>query len=62
MNTHPTLLRNLESVLVIVDMQSKLSAVMVEKDGWLWETERGFVVPDDWQQKAELRLQGLQKK
>ncbi len=32
MNTHPTLLRNLESVLVIVDMQSKLSAVMVEKE------------------------------
>jgi nicotinamidase-related amidase len=32
MNTHPTLLKNLDSVLVIVDMQSKLSAVMDEKD------------------------------
>lgn len=32
MNTHPTLLKNLESVLVIVDMQEKLSAAMAEKD------------------------------
>lgn len=32
MNSHPTLLKNLDSVLVIVDMQGKLSAVMVEKD------------------------------
>ncbi len=32
MNTHPTLLKNLESVLVIVDMQEKLSAVMTEID------------------------------
>ncbi len=32
MNTHTTLLKTLESVLVIVDMQSKLSAVMPEKD------------------------------
>jgi nicotinamidase-related amidase len=30
MNTHPTLLKNLDSVLVIVDMQGKLSAVMPE--------------------------------
>jgi nicotinamidase-related amidase len=32
MNTHPTLLKNLNSVLVIVDMQEKLSAVMPEND------------------------------
>lgn len=32
MNTHPTLLKSLDSVLVIVDMQDKLSAVMPEKD------------------------------
>jgi nicotinamidase-related amidase len=32
MNTNPTLLRNLDSVLVIVDMQDRLSAVMSEKD------------------------------
>jgi nicotinamidase-related amidase len=32
MNSHPTLLKNLDSVLVIVDMQSKLSAVMPEKE------------------------------
>lgn len=44
------------------DSMPVMIAVMVEKDGWLWETERGFVVPDDWQQKAELRLQGLQNK
>jgi hypothetical protein len=44
------------------DSMPVMIAVMVEKNGWLWETERGFVVPDDWQQKAELRLQSLQKK
>ncbi len=32
MNTHTTLLRILDSVLVVVDMQSKLSAVMSEID------------------------------
>lgn len=32
MNTHPTLLKNLDSVLVIVDMQGKLSTVMPEND------------------------------
>ncbi|MDD2863404.1 MAG: isochorismatase family protein [Methylococcales bacterium] len=32
MNTHPTLLKNLDSVLVIVDMQGNLSAVMPEND------------------------------
>jgi nicotinamidase-related amidase len=35
MNTHPTLLRILDSVLVIVDMQGKLSAVMPEADATL---------------------------
>lgn len=32
MNTHPTLLKILDSTLVIVDMQGKLSAVMAEND------------------------------
>lgn len=32
MNTSPTLLKNLDSVLVIVDMQGRLSAVMAEDD------------------------------
>ena len=35
MNTHPTLLNTLDSVLVIVDMQGKLSAVMPEIDAAL---------------------------
>ncbi len=35
MNTHPTLLRILDSVLVVVDMQGKLSAVMPEIDAAL---------------------------
>jgi hypothetical protein len=45
----------------VKDSMPVMIAAMVEKDGWLWETERGFVVPDDWQQKADCRLQGLQK-
>ena len=44
------------------DSMPVMIAVMVEREGWLWETERGFVVPDDWQQKADVRLQVLQKK
>lgn len=32
MNTHPTLLKTLDSILVVVDMQGKLSAVMAESD------------------------------
>jgi nicotinamidase-related amidase len=32
MNTNPTLLKNLDSALVIVDMQGKLSSVMPEND------------------------------
>ncbi|MDD5228103.1 MAG: isochorismatase family protein [Methylococcales bacterium] len=35
MNTHPTLLKILDSVLVVVDMQGKLSAVMAENDATL---------------------------
>jgi len=35
MNTHPTLLNTLNSVLVVIDMQAKLSAVMAEKDAEL---------------------------
>jgi nicotinamidase-related amidase len=32
MNTHPTLLKALDSVLVIVDMQTTLSSVMPENE------------------------------
>jgi hypothetical protein len=30
-------------------------ARVIERDGWMLEVERGFIVPDDWQQQAELR-------
>jgi hypothetical protein len=29
-----------------------LVALLEEKDGWLLERDRGFVVPDDWREKA----------
>jgi hypothetical protein len=32
-------------------------AVMQERDGWLVEQRRGFVVPDDWHAQAALRRQ-----
>jgi hypothetical protein len=30
---------------------------MLERDGWLVEQRRGFVVPDDWHAQAALRRQ-----
>lgn len=38
------------------DTMPVLVASLAERDGCLVETSRGFVVPDDWQQKAQQRL------
>jgi hypothetical protein len=37
------------------DSMPVMVAFMTQRDGWLWETERGFVVPDDWQDRASQR-------
>ena len=31
---------------------------LTSQDGWLLEIDRGFVVPDDWQDRAEKKLKG----
>lgn len=33
-----------------------LVAVLESRDGWMLETDRGFVVPNDWRSRAETRL------
>ena len=38
------------------DSMPVLVASVEERDGWLVEVERGFVVPNDWQQRAQRRL------
>lgn len=39
------------------DAMPVMVASMAVQDGWLLETGRGFVVPDDWQNRAERNLQ-----
>ena len=40
-----------------VDAMPVMVASLTLQDGWLLETDRGFVVPDDWQDRAEKKLQ-----
>ncbi len=39
-----------------VDAMPVMVASLTLQDGWLLETDRGFVVPDDWQDRAEKKL------
>lgn len=39
-----------------VDAMPVMIASLTLQDGWLLETDRGFVVPDDWQERAEMKL------
>ncbi len=39
------------------DSMPVMIAVMIERDGWLWEANRGFVVPNDWREQAQSRQQ-----
>ncbi|MGO4381947.1 DUF1853 family protein [Pseudoduganella sp. RAF53_2] len=38
-----------------IDPSPVMVATVAEADGWLVETERGFVVPDDWRDRARTR-------
>jgi hypothetical protein len=40
-----------------VDSMPVMVATMREQEGELFEVDRGFVVPSDWQQKALMNLQ-----
>ncbi|UGQ48061.1 DUF1853 family protein [Massilia endophytica] len=38
-----------------IDPSPVLAAQLREEDGWLVETARGFIVPDDWRHRADAR-------
>jgi hypothetical protein len=39
-------------------MPVMVASLMRNEDAWL-ESDRGFIVPDDWQGKADKKLRGL---
>lgn len=39
------------------DTMPVLAAALAERDGWMIEMQRGFIVPDDWRNRASVRVQ-----
>jgi len=42
----------------VTDTMPVMVVSLTMQNGWLLETDRGFVVPDDWQQRADKKLVG----